>query len=148
MDISALKKLDYKAYEANLNLVVQAMSGLDPGLFHLNIERLQELIPLIGPFAGAMITGQSRIQEWTELSPSERNETTSLKKLVKDIETVSRLEGALAALMAIGELLVNPNLDQPPLKPPPKKLIEEKLLKTSSKKQKHKKKNSRTTRKR
>jgi hypothetical protein len=59
-----------------------------------------------------MIDGQKRIIEWGSLNLEERHDRNKLKTVIKDIETVAKLQGAIAALMAVGDILLNDSMKE------------------------------------
>lgn len=110
MDIGILATLDFHSYKSNIDLVTHLVSGGSSTQFNLNLERQQHTIPILNPLVSAMLTGRRKIQEWSNLPAEERSTPAKIRAIILDIETVARIEGAVAALMAVGDIMLNESM--------------------------------------
>ena len=110
MDMGILATLDFPTYKANLDLVAQTVSGSDSTQFNLNLERQQHTIPLLNPLVSTLIEVQKKIQDWSALPAEKRYNRTKLTQAIRDIETLARIQGAIAALMAVGDIILNESM--------------------------------------
>lgn len=112
MDVASLVALDYHSYKSNLDLVAQTSQGINPAQFNLNLERLQPAIPILSPLVAAMVEGQRKLAVWSALPAEKRNTPGQMRQVVRDVETVARLQGAIGALFAVGDILLNTSMKE------------------------------------
>lgn len=112
VDPGVMSGVSFDSFKAHLELITRfSLGGVPPDQLGLSLERIEPAIPLIAALFGALNDGLTNIKEFTrEEGWDVPGRKVSLRKFLKDFETVSRLQGAMAMALAIGHFVLDESM--------------------------------------
>lgn len=112
IDPGILAEVDFGSFKAHLDLVIQYSLGyLPPDQLNLSMERIGPAFPLAVALHGALIKAANKLRESVRGSKEGwRNNPRLVRKFLKGLETISRLQGALAMASVIGHFILDQSM--------------------------------------